>query len=384
MSLAVALVATGMLQGCIARSAEDGRMPSALAFTVAFTDGDYGALIAEFSSPSKPPDLRYADGLWAFDGERLLQLHTAPRTEGDVRVYDLAVTEHLTGGRNVLVLGKSHDELRVRGLEHTAVALGSGKTPTWLGLSDGRPTEISHELDFHRDGPGQGFNLVEADGSLSLGLPHRKTELPLFRDVEEVICATWLTEVHDSAWEATGHYYKAVRLIPARGEPARVDGDLEEWGGAEALAVDSAGNVLSGEHGWSGPRDGSFGVAARLHHGRLTVAVRIRDDELLMGQDRLEFDVGPDVHVLPLQGAGPVDAGNWSGLEAVFTNAVDFGTGVEASFELKGGPPRRDALPLVVRYLDADTEEMPTVLASAPSLRSLALNVRAPETSGEL
>ncbi len=226
-----------------------------------------------------------------------------------------------------------------------------------------------------------GFNLVREEDSLLLGLPHRKTNLPLFRDVEEIISANWLSEVHDKAWDATGAHYKAVRLIPAVGEPARVDGNLEEWGADEALAVDSTGNVLNGEEGWNGPRDGSFGVAARLHHGRLTVAVRIRDDQLLLGKDRLEFDVGPDVHVLPLQSAGPVDAGNWSGLEAVFTNAVDFGTGVEASFELKGGPPRRDALPLVVRYLDADPNEASTVLASAPSLRSLALNVQ-PEPPG--
>ncbi len=120
-------------------------------------------------------------------------------------------------------------------------------------------------------------------------------------------------------------------------------------------------------------------MAARLHHGRLTVAVRVRDDDLLMGKDRLEFDVGSDVHVLPLRPAGPVDRGNWSGLEAVFTNAVDFGTGVEASFDVGGKAPRRDALPLVVRYLDADTDQEPTVLATAPSLRSLALNVPKPQ-----
>jgi len=374
LTFVLALAAAGTLPGCVARSADD-RMPHAVAVTVAFTDGDYGALIAEFDRPGEPPELRYADGLWAFDGERLLQLTPAPREHGEKPVYDLAVVEHLTGGRHVLPLGRAHENFRVHSVAHTAVALGSQDDPSWIRLSDGGAIQMDHELELKRRGPGRGFSLIVGDGTLDLGLPHRDEDLPLFRDVAEVVCATWLTDVPATAWDATADFYKVVRLVPAVGEPARVDGHLEEWSGDDALAVDTLGSVLSGEDGWSGPRDGSFGVAARLHHGRLTVAVRIRDDEMIQGKDRLEFDVGSDVHVLPLRAAGPVDHGNWSGLEAVFTNAVDFGTGVEASFDVGRTPPRRDALPLVVRYLDADTDQEPTVLASAPSLRSLALNI---------
>jgi hypothetical protein len=237
---------------------------------------------------------------------------------------------------------------------------------------------MDHELDLTRAGPGQGFSLTHKDAGLHLGLPQRDTPIPLFREVAQVVSVNWLTEVTSNAWDATTAHYKTVRLIPAVGEPARVDGDLEEWTKDEALAVDTRGSVLSGEEGWLGPRDGSFGVAARLHHGRLTVAVRIRDDNLIFGMDQLEFDVGSDVHTLPIRAAGPVDHGNWSGLEAVFTNTVDFGTGVEASFDVGSKAPRRDALPLVVRYLDADPDEPLTVIASAPSLRSLALNIHHP------
>ena len=377
MSIALALAASGLLPGCVARSADD-RMPHAVAVTVAFTDGDYGALIAEFARPGEPPELRYADGLWAFDGERLLELSPSPRMDGDQPVYDLAVTEHLTGGRNVLPLGERHKDFRVRSVAHTSVAMGTQDHPAWIRLSDGAAVEVDHSLDMDRAGPGRGFSLRHDGTDLFLGLPQRDADLPLFRGVAEVISASWLPEVPDATWEATAAHYKTVRLIPTVGEPARVDGDLREWGGDSALAVESRGAVLSGESGWSGPRDGSFGVAARLHHGRLTVAVRIRDDDLRYGQDRLEFDVGSDVHVLPLRRAGPVDVGNWSGLEAVFTDAVDFGTGVEASFDVGGTAPRRDALPLVVRFLDVDAEGSPTVLATAPSLRSLALNMQHP------
>jgi hypothetical protein len=373
LTLALALAASSILPGCVARSADEG-MPQAVAVTVAFSDGDYGALIAEFDRPGEPPELRYADGLWAFDGERLLQLSPAPRLDSDAPLYDLTVTEHLTGGRHVLPLGRAHEDLKVRAVAHTAIAMGPSAAPQWLRLSDGRQVALNHEFDMHRAGPGRGFALIQDGNSLSLGLPHRDDSLPLFREIEEVVCATWLTNTHDTAWDATSDHYKVVQLVPASGGPARVDGDLGEWSGDDALAVDTLGSVLSGGGGWDGPRDGSFGVAARLHHGRLTVAVRVRDDDLILGQDRLEFDVGSDVHVLPLRSAGPVDQGNWSGLEAVFTNAVDFGTGVEASFDVGGHAPRRDALPLVVRYLDADSGQEPTVLASAPSLRSLALN----------
>jgi hypothetical protein len=353
-------------------------MPHAVAVTIRFNNGDYGALIAEFSTPGAPPELRYADGLWAFDGERLLELTPLPRLDGDEPLYDLTVTEHLTGGRHVLVIGKRYEDFRVRSVAHTAVSLGNDSDPNWVRISDGAPIEVDYELDMHRTGPGSGFTLVLESGDMFLGLPHRDNPLPLFRDVAGVVSTNWLSDVQSPNWTATAEHYKVVQLIPARGEPARVDGDLEEWRSDEALAVDTRGSVLAGEADWSGPRDGSFGVAARLHHGRLTVVVRVRDDEILVGVDRLEFEVGSDVHVLPIRHAGPVDQGNWSGLEAVFTNAVDFGTGVEASFDVGGKAPRRDALPLVVRYLDADTGQQTTVLATAPSLRSLALNIRMP------
>ncbi len=239
MSFTLALAASSILSGCVARSAED-RMPHAVAVTVAFQDGDYGALIAEFDRPGEPPELRYADGLWAFDGERLLQLSPAPRS-GDEPIYDLAVTEHLTGGRHVLVLGRSHEELRVRSVAHTAVALGTSDRPSWIRLSDGNSVRLEHEIDMHRTGPGRGFSLIEDDGDLHLGLPHRDDDLPLFREIREVVSATWLTEVPDTVWDATADFYKVVRLIPAVGEPARVDGDLQEWSRDDALAVDTRG-----------------------------------------------------------------------------------------------------------------------------------------------
>ena len=137
------------------------------------------------------------------------------------------------------------------------------------------------------------------------------------------------------------------------------------WRGAKALPVDSAGYVSSGLEHWEGPRDASLAVVGRVRGDRIVLGVRVRDSDLVLGQDRIELETVDGVVVLPIQESGPCPALDlWS---CAFTERVDFGTGLELGADLALVAETG----LILRYIDVDGEDQATVLQTAPSLQAL-------------
>ena len=212
--------------------------------------------------------------------------------------------------------------------------------------------------EVHEPGPGEGFRLSLVEDRVELSLPLAAEPIVLAEGVRELLAAQLLHEPPDPG------PFRRIASLEATQRPARIDGVLDEWDG-RALAVQTSADVQSGEGSWTGARDASFGVAARLHHERISLGIRVRDDELREGQDRLELLIpGQGTVAIPMQDAGRCEAPE--GWECEFVPAVDFGTGLELSFPDERAE-RSQQLDIVLRYVDVDAGQPATVLATAPS-----------------
>ena len=146
---------------------------------------------------------------------------------------------------------------------------------------------------------------------------------------------------------------------------AVADGSFDEWRGAKSLPVDGAGYVASGLGQWEGPRDASLAVVGRIRGERIVVGVRVRDEDLRLGEDRIELVTVHGVVRVPIQPAGPCAAlERWS---CAFTEQVGFGTGLELGADLASVVETG----LILRYVDVDGTDEATVLQTAPSIQSL-------------
>ncbi len=351
-------------------------LPTWVNVAVRFDDGSHGSVTVSFDNPRRPPEIRYQNGLWTFDGADFLRIDTRVRQhEGEV-LHDLSVTDLMTDERYVVDTESAGDHWDIAAVRDGAVALDGDRGVFWIDARTGdevEPGEVAHELVHF--GPGRGFTIELEDGTANLKLPLREDEgLPLFQDVAQIVSVSWLydNEVDDAERAALGSVFKAVSPIWARNQPAAVDGRLTEWRHDRALAVDSDSHVQDGLEDWAGARDGSFGVAARVDDGRLKLAIRVRDDQLLYGEDQLVIQVGANAYHVDIASAGPIRG--LIGAKGVFTDTVDFGTGLELSLPLPPPPTEKAALPLVVSYIDADPDQaVATVLSNAPSMRALAI-----------
>lgn len=167
-------------------------------------------------------------------------------------------------------------------------------------------------------------------------------------------------------------FARRVTVLSAEGgKGATIDGDLAEWSDQEAVAVHDPDQVLSGIEQWDGPSDGSFGVAARLHRGRLLLAVRVRDDQVGPG-DQLVLLLPHRSITVPLDDPTEVPE-----LE-IASQTVRYGASVELSLQLGNLRPSRMELPLVVRLVDVDDGEEPTLLATAPDARLVGVYPEVP------
>jgi len=363
------------LLGCqhgVSGSYSSSHLPEWVAATVRFKDGGHGSAMVTLGDPRTPPELRYAPGLTVFDGQRLLKVESSS-SAGDIGVQDLVDADRATAW-----LGVMDASAAVRSVHNGQLQVELGDELAWFDAKTGkRGSPPQDVLETHHFGPGQGFELVtREDDVVTLRLPMADKGLPLFHDVDAVVALSWITpnDASSKALKAADQLYKAVMPVYPVGEHALADGDLSEWSKARALAVDDAPCVLTGHEDWGGARDGSFGVAARVSEGRLVLALRIRDDVLVYGEDAVEVELDGRTWLVPMQAAGAIEG--IEGLNGAFTNAVDFGTGLELSLPLPPRPDEHTPLPLVVRYIDEDPDEMPTTLATAPSMRALAVRVR--------
>ncbi len=351
-------------------------LPTWVNVAVRFDDGSHGSVTVSFDNPRRPPEIRYQNGIWTFDGADFLQIDTRARESDGQVVHDLSVTDLLAEARYTVSTEPAGQDWDIAAIRDGAVALHTDEGLVWLDARTGdvvAPGELLHELVHF--GPGRGFTIDLQGDTASLKLPLREDDgLPLFQGVDEIVAVSWLyeNEVDDDERNALGRVFKAVNPVWARSQPAAVDGHLTEWRHDKALAIDTDSHVQDGLESWSGSRDGSFGVAARVDDGRLKLAIRIRDDALLYGQDKLIVQLGASSYHVLTSSAGPIEG--LIGANGVFTDAVDFGTGVELSLPLPPPPSEKAALPLVVSYIDVDPEQdQATVLSNAPSMRALAI-----------
>jgi hypothetical protein len=214
-----------------------------------------------------------------------------------------------------------------------------------------------------------------------LALPHEREggDLALLDQVDHVVTVRWIAEqvVPAERLDPLQARFRSAGSVVARAQECEIDGDLSEWSEDEALAVGGAGNLERGVSHWQGARDASFALAARLAPHALCVAIRLRDDRLLTGEDLLVLDTRVARFDLPLPAApGIVER---AGLRAAFTDRAPFGTGVELRLEPGTWTVEDGNVPLRVLFHDQDPGEAVAVLASAPDLPWAALaGVRLP------
>ena len=234
----------------------------------------------------------------------------------------------------------------------------------------------SQGLPLSIPGPGRGFSVVEGDGGVMLNLPHRERGVPLFAKGSQVTAVSWFDELPEERRAEVGERFRALERIRVTAKNSRIDADLEDWRGTPTHGIDTPEHLESGQENWSGPRDSSIGVAAHLHHGRLDLAVRVRDEEVLVGVDALEVELDGRSWRFPIgeKGVQSLDGG----VEIAFTDQVSFGVGAELSIPMPTPGPAIEEVVLLVRYHDSDSladDATPSVLASAPSLRALEMTL---------
>jgi hypothetical protein len=165
--------------------------------------------------------------------------------------------------------------------------------------------------------------------------------------------------------------FKQAESLGARKGEVVLDGDLSEWKRDTSLAVHRVSQVLGGEEVWSGPRDASFAVAARLHERALCLAIRVRDDEIIPGADRIYLEIDGADYKLPVNEQGLVAFG--PDVSGVFTDKVSFGIGLEFCAGASTWRNRDGVVPFRALYVDNDDEGAETILATAPDLPWLSL-----------
>lgn len=247
-----------------------------------------------------------------------------------------------------------------------------------LVFRDGLPVaEAPIAYDSHAAGPGRGFSVHQEEDAVLLVLPKSQAPVVLVEGVDRVLEVALLPDLDD---DATREIFRSIHPIRLGARSARIDGDLSEWDG-KSLALDALPEIESGSSDWTGPRDASAAIAARAHHQRISFGLRIRDEHLIQGADRIQVVFGDEVIEIPVGDAGPCEVPErW---ECAWVEAVEFGTGLEFSMPDERSEPADGTADVLIRYVDVDLGESRTVLATAPSLESVArYGVQRPGPSG--
>ena len=222
-------------------------------------------------------------------------------------------------------------------------------------------------------GAGRGFSIDDTETGVMLTLPHRSRSVPIFGPGVTLVSVAWLDDLSQSAEGEVAERFHALERIHISPDISRVDGDLNDWRGAKTLPVDSTSNILSGAENWSGPRDSSFGVAAHLHGGRLQIGIKVRDDDVLVGRDQFEIETEHGLWSIYLKDSGVYTL--TGGAEVAFTERSSLGVGLEFSVSMGEQAPQINQIPVIVRYLDVDTDDQiatPVVISTAPSMEVLS------------
>lgn len=237
--------------------------------------------------------------------------------------------------------------------------------PTVAALSPGAP----QTGPWQQLGPGLGFVVTQDADALWLQLPHAQDRILLADQVRAVHAVSFLDEVPEHP-----EGFRAARMLWAQDGAATVDGELDEWKGQTALVVDSARFLDTPTPSWTGARDAGFGVAARRDGDQIRLAVRVRDDDVVQGQDTLLLELpGHGPVQVPVRDKGPCDTTLPEGWTCAWADTRREGTAVELGWSRPPGAEGRDrpTLRLVVRYRDVDDDGSTAELSTAPDLASL-------------
>ncbi|MDG1480988.1 MAG: hypothetical protein P8R54_15465 [Myxococcota bacterium] len=340
-------------------------LPDQLLAVARLERGGYVSLMVSLPRPGEQPTIRMTPGIVAAGPGWASAVHISelgPETSRQIEYRRLTgeplVSMPLLGTPSIMSIDK--DGLHV----------GVGEHRWWLDAVRG-VVEPATEAAWpggrqNWRGPREGFSIRLTDEQIELHLPRSQgVGIPLLYGVEAVLGSWWLTNDEIPAWqgEHLNAIFKEVGGLAVEPGSAVADGDMREWRGDRALAVDSRSQIITGEDYWSGPRDGSFGIASRVAEGTTWLAIRIRDDDLQRGSDRLELMLGErSIEItIPLQDEHTVVGSGWS---AHFTEERMQGVGLEVHLETPGLTEAR-VLPLVVRYIDHDSEQGSTTLGTS-------------------
>jgi hypothetical protein len=359
-------------------------LPDWIGVVVQLRDGGQASLLVQLMGPRRPPVLRVAEGVYYFDGESLLEVAGGALASADLdrslgellEIRDLLNHEikHVIRFDPAMKSGG-----RLLSVDSDAVALdarpdgGEGNWRYDFALGRGSvvaPSAVAPRFEHY--GPSRGFEVtVDKRGVVWLRLPSTEDAqaLPLMHDASHVLGVSWVTnaEVDERERKKIDEIFKKVGTLLAEARGCEIDGDLSEWADQVAMGVNDRAQVVGGDESWTGERDASFVVATRLNDTRLCWAVRVRDDVVRAGADRLEVVLSNRTYSLVVPETA--ERGEQGPLRYAYTDSVAFGVAIEGMLPISAVPSQGDFIAFRVIYTDSDDDvARETVLATAPPL----------------
>lgn len=346
-----------------------GPLPDALALVVESPGGGYESAVVQLSAPGEGPVVRRTPGIVALGPGWAHHVVVSHEVDPGGRDWHRLEVRDLSGEAEPYGLSLEEPP-RVHAVHEGGVVVSSSLGLRFLA-PDGRSREATSveasaggRLRFK--GPGAGFR-VHTGPQVRLQLPMQTEDeaVDLGLSGERLLGSWWFRAAELPAWEQEliRQVFKQEAAIPTSSRPVVVDGDLSEWREVRALTVNQEAQVIDGLDYWAGERDGAFGVAAQATEAALLLAVRVRDDALVPGRDRLELELeGRALTVLLADAPGVVEGEGW---RAVFAPPAAHGISLELEVARRG-QDRPEGLPRVaVHFVDHDPDQGTTRLATA-------------------
>jgi len=373
LALLSALLAAVWLSSSRGEPRLSGPLPDALSVVLARPGGGYESLLVQLTRPGVEPKVRRTPGMVALGPGWARTVSVVHDVDATGARWNVVEVRDPSGSSAPYGLS-SEESLGVLSVDRAGLVLNVGGTSRFVAPDGRARTPADVELlpggRFHFKGPRQGFTLHHEGGALSLLLPKlvEGERVDLGVEAEAVLGSWWIRVADLPAWEqlTIQQLFKQQAAIPTTASVARADGDLQEWRSVRALAVDSEAQVHAGLDYWEGPRDGSFGVAAQASPDAVILAIRVRDDDLLPGRDRVELDLSGRALTIALQDEGGLVEGD--GWRAVFDEPAAYGIAFEVEV-----PLRSAAVPpiLAVHFVDHDEGQGSSTLATSEAAAQL-------------
>ena len=369
------LLTAAVLAGC--RDGDPTPIPDMVMMVLQLNRGGYVSLLVELPRPGSSPTVRMTPGvLSAGPGWAHRMAFSSVEDNWTLDIEDISHEQlhsvSLSGEFEIEAIHRDHAVLSVED-QYVQVSVQDGAM---------NPLEGSFVAGGMQEwrGPFDGFSIGVVNDRLELLLPRSAGKpIHLLQGVDSILGSWWLRRDHLPEWEQTtfDKNFKQVGVLAAGAGTVDVDGDMTEWRSARALPVDSPSQVSDGVEHWEGARDSSFGVAARVDLENVFLGVRIRDDSLLDSRDQLEILFEDRRIRIPVDVySGEINGEGW---HAVFTPPRHLGVGIEIGIDATV-LEQQQALPLIVQYIDYDSDNGPTILGTSawPDLVSLGVAELAP------